>query len=94
MAALPCPRRPQGVWHPQLARHQPRLLDHAHTCTCYDARERHHECKHMLAVRLHCELVAEQQLPKADLSRILGGSAPCTPQQRGVIPASQIERED
>jgi hypothetical protein len=28
------------------------------SCTCYDARR--HECKHMLAVRLHCELMAEQ----------------------------------
>ena len=28
------------------------------SCTCYDARR--HTCKHMLAVRLHCELVAEQ----------------------------------
>jgi len=24
-------------------------------CTCYDARR--HDCKHILAVRLHCELV-------------------------------------
>jgi hypothetical protein len=29
------------------------------SCTCYDARRR--ECKHMLAVRLHCDLVAEQR---------------------------------
>jgi len=76
------------------------------TCTCYDARERHHECKHMLAVRLHCALVEEQQaaskyddifarfeqddrpLPTPDLSRILGRP------RRGVIPASQIVRED
>lgn len=29
------------------------------SCTCYDSRR--HDCKHMLAVRLHCELVAEQQ---------------------------------
>jgi len=60
---------------------------------------------HMLAVRLHCELVAEQAQPKVDdvftrfeqddrplptpdLSRILGRP------RRGVIPASQIERED
>ena len=27
------------------------------SCTCYDAQR--HECKHMLAVRLHCEAVAE-----------------------------------
>jgi hypothetical protein len=42
------------------------------SCTCYDARR--HECKHQLAVQLHCELVAEQEpiAPKADLSRILG----------------------
>jgi hypothetical protein len=26
-------------------------------CTCYDARR--HECKHMLAVQLHCALVAQ-----------------------------------
>jgi hypothetical protein len=79
------------------------------SCTCPDARR--HDCKHMLAVRLHCELVAEQRqaaaaakyddifsrfddAPKADLSRILGGPAPWTRQQRGVIPASQIEQED
>jgi hypothetical protein len=29
------------------------------SCSCYDARR--HECKHQLAVRLHCQLVAEQQ---------------------------------
>jgi len=74
-----------------------------YTCDCKDA-EFSHECKHMLAVRLHCELVAEQQaksediftrfeqddrpLPTADLSRILGRP------RRGVIPASQIVRED
>jgi hypothetical protein len=75
------------------------------TCTCYDAHERHNECKHMLAVRLHCNLLEEQQAAKSDdifarfaqddrplatpeLSRILGKP------QRGVIPASQIERED
>ena len=64
------------------------------SCTCYDGQRR--TCKHQLAVQLHCELVAEQQAPapKADLSRILGGPAPWTRQQRGVIPASQIERED
>ena len=58
------------------------------SCTCPDARR--HECKHMLAVQLHCALVAEQQAPapKADLSRILGRP------QRGVIPAALIERED
>ena len=37
-----------------------------------------HTCKHQLAVQLHCALVAEQR------------NRP----QRGVIPASQIERED
>jgi hypothetical protein len=31
------------------------------SCDCYDARR--HECKHILAVRLHCELVAEQRRP-------------------------------
>lgn len=30
-----------------------------YTCDCYDARR--HECKHQLAVRLHCEYVAEQR---------------------------------
>ena len=29
------------------------------TCTCFDSRR--HVCKHQLAVRLHCELVAEQR---------------------------------
>jgi hypothetical protein len=29
-----------------------------HSCTCYDARR--HECKHMLACQLWCDLVAEQ----------------------------------
>jgi hypothetical protein len=29
------------------------------SCTCYDARR--HDCKHMLAVRLWCEYVAEQR---------------------------------
>lgn len=42
------------------------------SCDCYDAQRR--TCKHMLAVQLHCELMAEQAAPapKADLSRILG----------------------
>jgi hypothetical protein len=51
------------------------------SCTCYDARR--HTCKHQLAVRLHCELVAEQQAPKPvireahpELARILGELAP------------------
>jgi len=57
------------------------------SCTCYDGQRR--TCKHMLAVQLHCELVAESApAPKADLSRILGKP------QRGVIPAALIERED
>jgi hypothetical protein len=72
------------------------------SCTCYDGKRR--TCKHQLAVQLHCALVAEQApkaddifarfeqddrpLPTADLSRILGKP------RRGVIPASQIERED
>ena len=34
------------------------------SCTCYDA-ERGHACKHQLAVRLHCALVAEQRRPEA-----------------------------
>jgi hypothetical protein len=29
------------------------------SCTCFDARR--HECKHQLAVQLHCMLVEEQQ---------------------------------
>ena len=29
------------------------------SCTCYDARR--HQCKHQIAVSLHCALVAEQQ---------------------------------
>jgi hypothetical protein len=72
-----------------------------HSCTCYDGQRR--TCKHQLAVQLHCELVAEQApvediftrfeqddrtLPTPDLSRILGKP------RRGVIPASQIVRED
>jgi hypothetical protein len=54
-------------------------------CTCFDARR--HECKHMLAVRLHCELVAEQRAAVA-------AAASWTRPQRGVIPAALIERED
>ena len=55
------------------------------SCSCYDACR--HECKHMLAVRLHCELVAEQRAAVA-------AAASWTRPQHGVIPASQIERED
>jgi hypothetical protein len=50
------------------------------SCTCYDGQR--HECKHQLAVQLHCELVAEQDAarfaPKPvtanspELARILG----------------------
>jgi hypothetical protein len=64
------------------------------SCTCYDARR--HDCKHQIAVNLWCDLRAEQdaagerKLSASDpaLARILGKP------QRGVIPASQIERAD
>jgi len=56
-----------------------------HDCTCFDARR--HECKHMLAVRLHCELAAEQRAAVA-------AATSWTRPQRGVIPAALIERED
>jgi len=58
------------------------------SCTCYDGQRR--ECKHQLAVQLHCDLVAERDrpLPTPDLSRILGRP------RRGVIPAAEIVRED
>lgn len=46
------------------------------SCTCYDGQRR--TCKHQLAVRLWCQLVAEQ---RPALSY-------------GVIPAALIERED
>lgn len=77
-------------------------------CTC-PARMRRPglDCKHMLAVQLHCELVREQDDAQiyddifarfdddpAPLARILGKPAPWTRRQRGVIPAAQIERED
>jgi hypothetical protein len=55
------------------------------SCTCYDARR--HDCKHMLAVQLHCELVTEQRAAVA-------AAASWTRPQHGVIHASQIERED
>jgi len=70
------------------------------SCTCFDARR--HDCKHMLAVQLHCAQVEEERhadifarfeqddrpLPTPELARILGRP------RRGVIPASQIARED
>jgi hypothetical protein len=74
------------------------------SCTCYDAQR--HDCKHILAVRLHCELVAEQQASAkvADIfARFEQDDRPLpTPElsrilgrpRRGVIPAAQIERED
>jgi hypothetical protein len=84
------------------------------SCTCYDARR--HDCKHLLAVQLHCELMAEQEAREsvgadnvahldqtlaavrtaaADLGRILNPKpAAWARQQRGVIPAALIERED
>lgn len=65
------------------------------SCTCPDARR--HMCKHQIAVQLHCALMAEQAAPapSADLGRILNPKpAAWTRQQRGVIPAAQIERED
>ena len=55
------------------------------SCTCYDFVERHHDCKHVLACRLHCALVAEQQAARKP--------AVWTRPQRGVIPTAQIERE-
>src|SRR5262252_3413988 len=45
------------------------------SCSCFDGQRR--ECKHQMAVALHCALVAEQRQPSY-----------------GVIPASQIVRED
>ena len=71
------------------------------SCSCFDGQRR--ECKHQIAVQMHCALVAEQAksedvftrfeqddrpLPTPELSRILGRP------RRGVIPASQIVRED
>jgi predicted nucleic acid-binding Zn finger protein len=49
------------------------------SCTCKDfLYGRGRDCKHVLAVQLHVALVAEQRAPVS----------------HGVIPASQIERED
>ena len=50
-----------------------------HSCTCYDGLRR--ECKHQLAVQLHCELMAEQQAESEDdkivhLDRILSKRRP------------------
>jgi hypothetical protein len=74
------------------------------SCTCYDARR--HDCKHILAVRLHCELVEEQQaVAKYDdiFARFEQDDRPLPTAdlsrilgkpRRGVIPAALIERED
>jgi hypothetical protein len=64
------------------------------SCDCYDGRRR--TCKHQIAVQLHCELMAEQvaPAPTADLGRILNPKPAAWARPRGVIPASQIERED
>jgi hypothetical protein len=74
------------------------------TCTCYDAQR--HECKHMLAVRLHCALVAEEQASSkvVDIfARFEQDDRPLPTAdlsrilgkpRRGVIPAALIERED
>lgn len=71
------------------------------SCSCFDGQRR--ECKHQLAVQLHCERIAAERatedvfarfeqddrpLPTPDLSRILGRP------RRGVIPAAEIVRED
>ena len=75
------------------------------SCTCYDGQRR--ECKHQLAVQLHCELVAEQEARAsvgpdnivqfdqtvAAIRTAAAQAARADRQQRGVIPASQIERE-
>ena len=75
------------------------------SCTCYDGQRR--TCKHLLAVQLHCELVAEQK-QAADAAKYdaIFGERPLTREahpelarilgrpQRGVIPAALIERED
>jgi hypothetical protein len=68
------------------------------SCDCFDGQR--HTCKHVLAVRLFCELVAEQHAAKKydeifqrfDDEPLV--SAAWTQRQHGVIPASQIERED
>jgi hypothetical protein len=68
------------------------------SCDCYDGQRR--TCKHMLAVRLFCELVAEQEAAKKynDIFKRFEDEplvpAAWTQRQRGVIPPSQIERED
>jgi len=73
------------------------------SCTCYDARR--HDCKHMLAVRLHCDLVAEQSEKTAakyddifkrfeddaPLSRILGKPAPYVTNHVGESDDDDIE---
>jgi hypothetical protein len=55
-------RKAYGVPSQRKAGHY--YLTTRHFCTCYDA-EHGHTCKHQLAVRLHCDLVAEQSAPKA-----------------------------
>jgi hypothetical protein len=52
-------------------------------------------------VRLHCELVAEQQAKADDIFSRFDGDLPPLSRligvgnvQRGVVPAKQIERED
>jgi hypothetical protein len=67
------------------------------SCTCYDARR--HDCKHQIAVRLHCELAAEQtgsnyarvRNLNPGLSRILGAPRRYTSGPFKGLPVTQRE---
>jgi hypothetical protein len=58
------------------------LVDNAE-CSCFDFQRRREPCKHVLAVRLHCELVKAQQ-PKPRAKKAKPAAAPA-PADRSVV---------
>jgi hypothetical protein len=52
------------------------------SCDCFDARQ--HQCKHQLAVAIHCALVKAQQ-PKPKAKRSAKLAAAPAPADRGVV---------
>ncbi len=53
------------------------------TCTCQDfLYGRGRDCKHVLAVQLHVELVAEQQAARAPHAHLESGARVMSPEQR------------
>lgn len=65
-------QRSRGVYH----------LANAQECSCWDAQHHQAPCKHILAVRLHCELTKAERQRRASTTRHRRGSESTTPESQ------------